>query len=261
MEQKIRDIFAKKKRTLSFEFFPPKTGQREWEAIYPVAKNFKDIGADFFSVTYGAGGSTRNFTMDVVDHLQRKLHIPVMHHITWLFHSVAELRSIISAMRAKNIFNVLALRGDFPGDKVCREIPGDSVKYTHELCRILKSYGDLFCVGVAGYPEGHGECPDKETDASHLKSKIEGGAEFVITQLFFDNSHYFAYLRRLRDIGVKVRVIPGILPIMNYEKTLEFCGRCKVSVPAKIHDIFKPIAGDKKKTLEAGIKFGIEQCP
>ena len=259
MIRKISDILKEKERTYSFELFPPKT-QRGREKLPETAGILKELEPDWFAVTYGAGGTTRTLTMDIVDELQKRFQIPIMHHFTCVGHSKAELEAIIKKMKEKNICNILALRGDAPEGVEHWEPAPDGLEYCYQLIELIRSYGSFFSIGVAGFPEGHIDCPDKKTDSRHLKIKIDTGGEFVITQLFFNNNDYFEYLERVRKIGVTVRIIPGIIPITNYQQLLRFCKTCGTTIPQRVHDIFKPLDGDAEATYEAGVQFVVKQC-
>lgn len=259
MIRKVSDIFKDKKRTYTFEFFPPKT-PAGIAKLYETISELNKLGPDFVSVTYGAGGSTRGATLEICAEIQKRFDLTTMHHFTCVGHSQAELRSILDQMKKNNIRNVLALRGDPPQGVEKGESSPDELKYCYQLCDLIKSYGDFFSIGVAGFPEGHVNCPDKETDSKYLKIKIEHGGEFVVTQLFFDNSIYFEYLERLKKAGVNVRVLPGILPITSYQGLLKFCNICGTTIPQKIHDIFKPLDGNDEATYKAGVDFAVAQC-
>lgn len=260
MVRKISDILKEKELTYSFEFFPPKS-QKGREKLFETVKILKELKPSWFAVTYGAGGSTRELTMDIVDEIQKRWGVPLMHHLTCGGHSREELKTIIDEMKRKNIRNILALRGDPPEGMNHWEPVPDGLDYSYQLCEFICShYDNFFSIGVAGFPEGHIDCPDKETDSKYLKIKIDAGAEFVITQLFFDNKDYFEYIERVRKIGVNVRIIPGILPITNYETLVKFCNRCGATIPQQVHNIFKPLAGDDKSTYKMGIEFVVKQC-
>jgi methylenetetrahydrofolate reductase (NADPH) len=256
---KITDIFKVKEFTYSFEFFPPKT-EKGVEKLFEVAAAYRDLVPDWFSVTYGAGGSTRELTMELVDQFQKRFSVPTMHHFTCVSHSKTELTEIIGEMKKRNIRNILALRGDPPAGVQHWEPAPDGLEYSYQLVKLIKMNDGFFSIGVAGFPEGHIDVPDKETDSRHLKVKIDAGAEFVITQLFFDNKDYFDYIDRVRKVGVNVRIIPGILPITDYQKLIKFCAGCGATIPQKVHDIFAPIDGDEEATYKAGVKFVIGQC-
>ncbi len=260
MIEKITDIFKSKEKTFSFEFFPPKT-PKGVENLYKTIADLNELGPDFVSVTYGAGGSSRGATMDICSEIQKRHSVPVMHHFTCVGHSQKELLSIIGQMKERNIKNILALRGDTPQGIDDWKPAEDELEYCYQLNDLIRStYGDFFSIGVAGFPEGHINCPDKATDSKYLKMKIDHGGEFVATQLFFDNSVYSEYLDRLNSVDVNVRVIPGILPITSYEGLIKFCNICGTSITEEIHDIFKPLSGDDDATREAGIDFAVKQC-
>ena len=259
MIRKITDILKEKQRTYSFEFFPPKT-EKGRAKLMEAAGVFAKLEPDWFSVTYGAGGSTRRATMEIVEEIQKRFEVPVMHHFTCVGHSKEDLKNVITEMKKKNICNILALRGDAPeGEKDWKPDP-NGLEYCYQMIELIRTFGDFFSIGVAGFPEGHVDCPDKETDSKYLKIKIDSGGEFVITQLFFDNKDYFEYLERTKEVGVNVRILPGIIPITNYQKLLKFCDMCGATIPQKVHDIFKPLDGDDEATYKAGVDFVVEQC-
>ncbi|UCE14487.1 MAG: methylenetetrahydrofolate reductase [NAD(P)H] [Candidatus Heimdallarchaeota archaeon] len=258
--QKIIDIFGQKEVTLSFEFFPPKENS-QLTSFYQVVEDLVRLNPDFISVTYGAGGSTREKTMEVSTELQNRFNIPTVHHITCVGHSKQELIDILDLMKVNEIVNVLALRGDPPRGVKKWEPEPNGFEYAYQLCDLIsKSYGDSFSCGVAGFPEGHPEALDKDTDAKYLKNKIDHGGEFIITQLFYDNKDYFEYVSRLRNIGVKNRIIPGILPVFNFKNLKNFCAFCGASIPRRLHDIFGPLENDLEATVERGVELATEQC-
>lgn len=257
---KITDIFDKKDKTLSFELFPPKSDEG-YEKLLGTIGQLAALRPDFISCTYGAGGGNRDKTLDVVQHIQDKHGITGLAHLTCVLHTKDEIKSILEDIRSRKIENVLALRGDPPQDNPGWTPGEDNFKYSSELCAFMREhFGDYFGIGVAGFPEGHLLCPDRDQDAEYLKIKIDSGADFVITQLFFDNKDYFDYIRRLRKLGVTARVIPGIFPITNFPGLIRFCKLCGASVPESLKKIFEPIQDDKEKTLQAGIAFAVAQC-
>lgn len=260
MIRKISDILKEKSLTYSFEFFPPKT-EKGTERLYETAGELKKLNPDFLTVTYGAGGSTRETTMMIVDQLQKRFDIPVMHHLTCIGHTKDELAAMFLKMKGLGIRNILALRGDPPeGTKEWKSTPG-GLDYAYQLCEFIrKLHGDYFSIGVAGFPECHINCPDKRMDSRYLKIKQDVGAELVITQLFFDNKCYLEYLERTKAIGVNLRIIPGILPITNYQALLKFCATCGANIPQAVHDIFKPLVGNEEATYKAGVEFAVKQC-
>ncbi len=260
MIKKITDIFTENDKTFSFEFFPPKT-QKGIENLYKTVEELNKLGPDFVSVTYGAGGSTRGTTMDICLEIQKRFDLTAMHHLTCVGHSQAELKIILDKAKSNNIKNILALRGDPPEGVKEWKPASDGFEYCYQLNDLIRNnYGNFYSISVAGFPEGHIDCPDKETDTRYLKIKIEHGGEFVVTQLFFDNNSYSEYVDRLSKAGVNVRVLPGILPITNYEKLLKFCKICGTTITKEVHDIFKPLSNDEEATRKTGIEFAVKQC-
>lgn len=257
---KINDIFKQKEITLSFEFFPPKKIS-QLDSFYHSVDALVKLGADFISVTYGAGGGTREKTMDITVELQDRYNIPTIHHITCVGHSKQDLVRILDAMKANGVVNVLALRGDPPRDVNDWRPDPDGFMYAYQLCDLVsRSYGDFFSCGVAGFPEGHPEAPNKGIDAEYLKNKIDHGGEFIITQLFYENSDYFDYVTRLKQIGITKRIIPGILPVFNFKNLKKFCAFCGATIPQRFYDIFGPLEDDLKATQEKGVELAVEQC-
>jgi len=257
--QKITDIFAHQKLTFSFELFPPKTEEGYLKLLNTIPL-LSDLKPDFISCTYGAGGGSREKTLGLVEHIQNHHHIPSVAHLTCVLHTKNEIKDILTEMKQRGVSNVLALRGDTPKDQP-NWIPGkDNFKYSWELVVFIREhFRDHFSIGVAGFPEGHVLCPDRDLDAQYLKNKITKGADYVITQLFFKPQDYFDYVARLKKLGVSSRIIPGILPITDYPALIRFCSMCGASVPQEVHDIFRPIAENHEKTLAAGIDFCLKQ--
>ncbi len=258
--KKVSEIFKEKKRTYSFELFPPKTDQG-YEKLFETIGFLASLRPDFISVTYGAGGGNREKTLQLVDQIQKKYNITGVSHLTCVCNTRLQIKAILDEIKNLGIQNVLALRGDPPKDNPNWQPNEDNFKYSSELCAFMRTnYQDYFSIGVAGFPEGHLLCPDRQQDARYLKLKIDAGADYVITQLFFDNQDYFDYIKRLQTLGLSCRVIPGIIPITDYKALLNFCKLCGSKIPEEIHRIFGPIQDDKEKTLEAGIRFAVKQC-
>jgi len=258
--EKISEIFNRKEQTYSFELFPPKT-DKGFANLLGTIEQLAALKPDFISCTYGAGGGNRGKTLDVVEHIQKKHRIIGLAHLTCALHTKEEIRNILKDIKSRGIKNILALRGDPPLDDPDWQPDEESFQYSSELCAFVrKQFHDYFSIGVAGFPEGHVLCPDKDLDAQYLKIKMDNGADFVITQLFFDNKEYFSYVDRLRDLGVTARILPGILPVTNYQNLVKFCSLCGTTVTNEIKEVFEPIQEDKEATLEAGIQFAIRQC-
>lgn len=258
--QTIQELFAQKKQTFSLELFPPKT-EEGYKKLLDTLKPLCALGPDFISCTYGAGGGSRQKTLDIVEHIQNRHGITSVAHLTCVLHTIQEIKDILNEMKKRGIGHVLALRGDTPKDHPHWSPHENNFKYSWELVDFIRQqFGDHFTIGVAGFPEGHILCPDRNQDALYLKNKIDHGADYVITQLFFNNKNYFDYVKRLRKLGVENRIIPGILPISDYAALIRFCDTCGASIPPEVHALFKPIADSPEKTLAAGVDFCLKQC-
>jgi len=261
---KITEIFKRKKKTFSFEFFPPKT-EEGMKNLFETCNELKKY-ADFFSVTYSPDGSSRERTLFVAHEIQKKFKIPVLHHLTCINYDEKTLKEILDEIKSKNILNIMALRGDVRNINLTKNC------YSYQLCRFIRhNYQNFFSIGVACYPEGNLICKDRLKNVENLKIKIENGANFAITQLFFNNEDYFSYVKDVEEcikksIGnerIDFRIIPGIFPISDYQKAIEFCERCGVSIPEKVHKIFKKNeknGKDREEIKEAAINWTFEQC-
>ena len=256
----IKDLFRSKKPIFSFEVFPAKTPEKHQELLKTLGL-LCALNPDFVSCTYGAGGGSREKTFDIVEHIQGSCGIPSMAHLTCIAHTRSEMSKILNDLERRGIINILALRGDPPIDGSATLNEKAHFRYSSDLVGFIRSrFGDRVAIGVAGFPDKHPLAPSFEKDAQYLKSKVSAGADFVITQLFFGNRNYFEYVDRLRRIGVGVPVIPGILPITNYEAMVSFCKKCGAIVTDQVHEMFSPVKDDPTKTLELGVKFAVNQC-
>lgn len=258
--KKLTDIFKEKQKTCSFELFPPKTDVG-YQKLLATIGQLARLKPDFISVTCGAFGGNREKTTEIVEYVQKECRIVGVQHLTCIGNTREEIKQILDQTKKHGVLNILALRGDPLKDNPDWQPSKDHFRYSHELCEFIRAiYKDYFSIGVAGFPEGHILCPDRNLDAQYLKMKIEAGADYVITQLFFNNNDYFSYVERLRKLGVKNRVIPGILPITDYQNMINFCQKSGTSIPQEVHNIFKPIREDSEKTIQEGIKFAVRQC-
>ena len=258
--KKITELFQQKEKTFSFELFPPKTEQGFQKLIETIGAMAR-LAPDFISVTYGAGGGSRKKTLDLVEYIQEKHAVIGLAHLTCVCHTKEEIKTILTEMKNRGIRNVLALRGDPPKENLNWQPGPENFKFSCELCGLIrKDFQDDFTIGVAGFPEGHLLSPNREIDADYLKIKIESGADYVLTQLFFNNQDYFDYVRRLRKRQVTARIIPGIIPITDYQGIVNFCKVCGAGIPQEVHKIFAPLQNDKEATLRAGVDFAIKQC-
>lgn len=254
----IIDCFASARPVFSFEFFPPKT-EEGVRTLFATAEELAALGPSFVSVTYGAGGSTRELTVDLVARIKRDLRVEAMAHLTCVGHSASEIACVLDQLQSHGIENVLPLRGDPPRGETQFVRPRDGFGYAQELVRFIRDrYG--FCLGGACYPEGHQECADKEEDLNHLKEKVLSGVDFLITQLFFDPDDYFDFVGRARSIGVKVPIVPGIMPVTNVAQIERFTALCGASIPQRLRDRLEAVRDDDGAVVATGIEWATEQC-
>jgi methylenetetrahydrofolate reductase (NADPH) len=257
---RIEEIIARQHPCFSFEFFPPKTPEAEQQLFETVAA-LSELDPSFVSVTYGAGGSTRALTVDVVKRIKNELGVEAMAHLTCVGHTREELHVVLNEMHDAGIENVLALRGDPPrGESEFRPVTG-GLAHGSELAALISESYD-FCIGGACYPETHPEAPDADTDLSNLHYKLAAGASFLITQLFFDNEDYFRFVERARTSGVAVPIIPGIMPITGFEQIKRFTSICGATIPAALHDQLEVLheAGDNEGVVDLGVAYATLQC-
>jgi methylenetetrahydrofolate reductase (NADPH) len=248
---------AEGKPVFSFEFFPPKTEAGEQNLRGALAA-LVPLQPAFVSVTYGAGGSTRRRTVEIVKELRTGYGLEAMAHLTCIGSTVAELREVLGELEEAGIDNVLALRGDPPPGKPFVPAPG-GLAYASELVALIKrEFG--FCVGGACYPETHQEAPSPEEDIAHLAEKVRAGAEFLITQLFFDNRFYFDFLARARAAGIDVPIIPGILPITHVGQLERMTSLCGASIPPDLYRELKARETEPEAVLDLGVAYATMQC-
>lgn len=249
---KIREILAAGRPTLSFEVFPPKT-EDKYESVEHAALEIAKLKPAFMSVTYGAGGGTSQYTVDIASSLQAQGVTPLA-HLTCVSSTHQKVQSVLEELKARNIENVLALRGDIPKDgKVEKDY-----HYASELIAEIKKCGD-FCIGAACYPEGHVESANKTADIYHLKEKVEAGCDFVTTQMFFDNNILYNYLYRIREQGITVPVIAGIMPVTNVAQIKRICSMSGTYLPARFKAIVDRFGDNPAAMKQAGIAYATEQ--
>ena len=255
---KISEKLNSSSPVFSFEFFPPKDSEG-FATLYETIGRLKPSAPGFVSVTYGAGGSTRSKTVELVGKIKEFIGIESMAHLTCVGHNEQEIRSVLESLKEKNIDNVLALRGDPPqGEEKFIKTEG-GFEYGNELVAFIKK-NSSFCIGAACYPEGHIECKDLDKDIENLKKKVDSGVDFLVTQLFFDNRHYFDFLERAQKANINIPVIPGIMPILNLKQIQRFTKMCGASLSSSTLDKFKGIEDDKEKVRQIGIEHAIDQC-
>jgi methylenetetrahydrofolate reductase (NADPH) len=255
---KLADLYARPGLTLSVEFFPPKTEKGE-ENLFSEIEIIKRLNPGFCSVTYGAGGSTREKTIDLVETIHDRYGLEVMCHLTVVGQSKDEARAILNRLKSKRIENVLALGGDPPqGMENWRPHP-DGFHHAIELVQEAAALG-CFSIGVAGFPEIHPRAVDRMSDLKFLKEKVEAGATTVITQLFFDNNDYYRFAEDLRKLGLKVPIVPGVLPILSASQVRRFTALCCAKIPAKLERELAKVEADDDAAVEVGIEYATRQC-
>ena len=255
---KVRDLFHRQIQTFSFEFSPPKTPE-DIDLLFERARELQPLGPSFISVTYGAGGSTRRNTIDIVCRMQEELGSVAVAHVTCVGHSQAELRDVLGELKDRGIENLMCLRGDPPKGQTSFVLAPDGFANAYQLVELARSLGD-FSIGVAGYPEPHPECQDKDLDLRRLKEKVDCGADFITTQLFFDNRDYFDFCRRARALGITARIIPGIWPITNYKQIQRVAQMCGATLPEELRQKLEPVADDQAAVFELGVAWASRQC-
>jgi len=263
MIQFIRDIHAAKnaagQAVISFEVFPPKTDEGDKNLFERHIPELMKLRPDFCSVTYGAGGSTREKTISIVDRIQREHGLTAMMHLTCVNATKAELTAVLTEARARGIKNILALRGDPPGGGEFQPTPG-GFEFSYRLVEHLRELGG-FSIGTAGFPEGHIACKEgKRVDWDRLKAKIDSGADFVVTQLFFDNADFYAFRDYLTTRGVTVPLVPGILPAMSGSQVKRFTALCGAQLPAPFLAGLEKCGADDAAATEFGIEYASAQC-
>src|SRR5258708_6242335 len=262
--QLIRDIYAAKgaagRPVISFEFFPPKTEEGDRNLMQKTIPALLETRPDYCSVTYGAGGSTRDKTLMIVDRIQREHGFTAVAHLTCVCSTKEEIRDLLGRIRALGVQNVLALRGDPPGGGPFEMTPG-GFEFSSQLVQYIREKGE-FCIGVAGFPEGHIACKEgKHADWRHLKEKIDAGADYVITQLFFDNADFYEFRERMtREHGVKVPLVPGIIPILSGGQIKRFTALCGARIPAPLAAKLDQLGDNDATVAEFGIEYATKQC-
>jgi methylenetetrahydrofolate reductase (NADPH) len=256
---KIRNRLNPSNPCFSFEFFPPKTD----EGTANLLKTLEDLAPldpGFVSVTYGAGGSTRDRTVELVTRIKQTTGIEAMAHLTCVGHSKDELRDVLRRLAAAKIDNVLPLRGDPPqGQKDFVPAP-DGFRYASELVQFIREEDFNFCLGGACYPEGHVDTASRDTDLSNLKAKVDAGLDFLITQLFFDNAFYFDFVERARRAGINVPIVPGIMPITNFEQVHRFTRMCGATVPMRLGLQLERVKDQPEAVMQLGVAHATVQC-
>ena len=262
--QLVRDIYTAKRAAgqpvISFEFFPPKTDEGDKTLFEKTIPALMELKPDFCSVTYGAGGTTRDKTLLIVDRIQKQHGLTAVAHLTCVNHTQEQVRELLAQIRTLGVKNILALRGDPPGGGEFAKTPG-GFEYSRELVKFIREQNG-FSIGVAGFPEGHVACKaGKETDWGYLREKISAGADFVLTQLFFDNADFYQFRDHLtQKLGVNVPIVPGIISILSGPQIKRFTALCGSRIPPALAAQLDQIGDDDAAAGEFGIEYATKQC-
>lgn len=257
-DRPISALFAENRPLRSLEFFPPKDDAGV-AALRTSAVALKQVPWDFVSVTYGAGGSTRERTAQVSIMLKEELGFTVMPHLTCVGHSRSELNGLADRLHGLGLRNIMTLRGDPPKGETTFQAAPDGCRYANELVELLKARHSDFCLGVGGYPEKHPEAPSAEVDLDHLKRKIDAGADFITTQLFFDNATYYRFVERCRARGIHVPIVPGVMPVLSLKQIQRISALCGAALPARLLRRLEVAAENPDVVELIGIDWALDQ--
>lgn len=260
---RIPSLYKQKQPVFSFEFFPPKTQEAE-EKLFEVAHELKTLEPGFISVTYGAMGTTRSNTLRIVSRFKKEVGLEAAAHLTCIAHNRSEIDTVLKDLKSAGIENIVALRGDVPQDPSASvKEPERDFQYAFELVQYIRKHPEFsksFSLIVAGYPETHVECRDKQKDLEHLKRKVDAGADAIITQLFFNNTDYFDFVERARKAGINVPIIPGIMPVTNGGQIKRFADMCGASIPDALRSNIEKFGDDLPSIESYGIEYAARQC-
>lgn len=255
---KITDLFLSQEKTFSFEFFPPKDEISAVDFGINVGRLMR-LSPSFVTVTYGAGGSTQERTFALVDYLQNKIGLTTVAHYTCVNANREKVKKDLSHLSEMGIQNLMLLRGDAPKGQNKFKPAENGFRYASELIAFVDEEYD-FCKAGAAYVEKHPEAISLEEDILNLKEKVNAGADFLITQLFFDNEHYFNFVKLAREVGINCRIIPGIIPITAYRQIERFTGMSSAKIPSVLIDKIEKAKNKPEKIYEIGVEFTIQQC-
>lgn len=251
---KLTEIFEKNRPSLSFEVFPPKTSDG-FDSVREATEKIAALSPSYMSVTYGAGGTTKGYTVKIAENIQKKYNVPTLSHLTCVSVTKELLRETANELKSAGIENILALRGDIPKDM--NDVKTD-YKYASEIIADIKSLGD-FCVGGACYPEGHVESKNLTEDIMNLKIKTDAGCDFLTTQMFFDNNIMYNFLYRIREAGITVPVVAGIMPVTNGRQISRICSLSGTYLPRRFKTIVDKFGENTEAMTKAGIAYATEQ--
>jgi methylenetetrahydrofolate reductase (NADPH) len=255
---RIDQILGRGQPTISFEFFPPKS-EAGFNQLYQTIEDLHPLRPSYVSVTYGAGGSTRQKTVELVEKIQSGIGIRAMAHLTCVGHTAAELGGILDQLWSCGIRNVLALRGDPPAGQSAFTATEGGFANADALAGFIRGRRD-FCIGVAGYPEGHPQCLNKTRDLEYLKRKVDNGGNFVVTQLFFDNADFYRFRDDARAMGITVPIVAGIMPITNVSQIKRFVSMCGAKIPHRLLKKLEAVESNPDTVHQVGVDYAAMQC-
>jgi methylenetetrahydrofolate reductase (NADPH) len=255
---RIDQLLGGGKLTTSFEFFPPKT-EAGFTTLYATIEDLRPLQPSYVSVTYGAGGSTRQKTVELVARIQKQAGLRAMAHLTCVDHTAEQIDGVLDQLWAGGIRNVLALRGDAPAGQMSFVATEGGFTYANQLVARVRARHD-FCIGVAGYPEGHPQCLNRTRDLENLKRKVDAGASFIVTQLFFDNTDFYRFRESAQRMGITVPVIAGIMPITNVNQIKRFVTMCGAKIPHPLLLKLESLEADPQAVYAAGVEYATRQC-
>ena len=255
---KLSELLDGERRSLSFEVFPPKTDSN-FESVKHATEEIARLGPAFMSVTYGAGGGTSRYTLDIAKNIKDRYSVPTLAHLTCVSSTKETVREKISEMRAAGIENVMALRGDLTPELMSSDRSGWAYRHAIDLVRELRECGEDFCIGGACYPEVHPESRDQSEDIRYLKEKVEAGCDFLTTQMFFDNNLFYSFLHKIREVGITIPVIPGIMPITNANQIKRAKELSGSFIPRRFESLVDKFGDDPAAMTQAGIAYATDQ--
>jgi methylenetetrahydrofolate reductase (NADPH) len=256
---RIDEILESTRPCFSVEFFPPKTDEGR-QTLFETVEVLRELEPNFFSVTYGAGGATREGTLETTRAIRDEYGVEAMAHLSCVGETADSLQEIVDRIAGAGIENILALRGDPPRGQTDFVQPEGGLGSAADLTAMIGEKHPELAIGGACFPEVHPEAPSLEADIAYLKTKVENGASFLITQLFFDNRHYFDFLPAARAAGIDVPIIAGVMPITSYAQIRRFCELCEATIPEPLAAAMEALGGDERAEFELGVAYAAQQC-